>query len=91
MTHSAKCIQPAADIIERRPQRFGQLLSGLGWNNGAGRPRQEPEAHAIFQSAHCMAEGRLRGPQQRGRTCEASFFSDRQEGRQVTQFIALHS
>jgi hypothetical protein len=49
--------KPGIDLLECRPQRTQQALSGIGRGDAARRAGEEPESEARLEPANRVAQG----------------------------------
>jgi hypothetical protein len=80
LTHRAQGIDPAPDVIEGWAQSFGQLFACISRRDIARRSCEQPYAHALFQTAHGMAQRRLRCSELCSRAGKATLLRDSEEG-----------
>ena len=79
------------DLVEPRRERGEQALARRSRRDAAGGPCQQPDAEALLEAAHFVAERRLRHPELRRGAGEAALARDGHEGDEVVDVPAGHS
>ncbi|MNC01754.1 hypothetical protein D3C75_491090 [compost metagenome] len=85
-----QCLHTGADGLEVRCDGAHQALARLGRGNVARGPGQQPDAQALLQQPHGVAERRGRHPQANSCLGEALLLCHHQEGLQVVGLHAAH-
>ncbi len=78
------------DLVEARPDRPQQALSGLGRRDASGRTREQPHADALLERADRVTEGRGRDAELGGGAGEAALSGNGQERDKVGHRLAQH-